>query len=283
MTAGVAGQVGFDSEGAPRVAPDVCDDAAAQDWDLDGQDNPFDNCPLTANADQEDLDGDGAGDACDPYPGDPEDDARDRDGVGADDDNCPLTENPDQADTDGDGVGDACDVCPFTSDPQQRDGDNDGVGDACEPDLDGDGIPNDEDDDRDGDGVANGLDNCAGVPNADQRDLADGDGVGDACDTDDGEIGPLRFVNGSKVTVIWPEEAGADTYSVYRDDVAELDGGTYGTCLLPGQPIRFADVPEDPAPGSSFYYLTTGVFDGAEGTAGFDSSGTERQTPDGCL
>jgi hypothetical protein len=282
VTGGAVGQVGFDSGGAPRPAPGVCDDAAAQDWDLDGLENPFDNCPLDANAGQEDRDGDGAGDACDPYPGDPEDDARDRDGVGADVDNCPLTENPEQADADGDGVGDACDVCPATADPQQRDGDNDGVGDACEPDLDGDGIPNDADEDIDGDGVANSEDNCDKVANADQRDLADGDGVGDACDTDDGEIGPLRFDAGSKVTLIWPEEAGADKYSVYRDDVADLDGVSYGNCLLPGQPIRFADVPDVPVAGSSFYYLVTGVFDGAEGTAGFDSSGQERQTPDGC-
>jgi hypothetical protein len=62
-----------------------------------------DNCALVSGDDQADLDGDGAGDACDP----------DVDGDG-------LTNaaeatrgtDPRKADTDGDGVGDAADACP---------------------------------------------------------------------------------------------------------------------------------------------------------------------------
>ena len=79
---------------------------------LDGSDN----CPLTANADQADNDGDGQGDVCDP------DD--DNDGVADGDDNCPFDANPGQEDYDGDGEGDVCDA----------DDDNDGVpddADAC--------------------------------------------------------------------------------------------------------------------------------------------------------
>jgi hypothetical protein len=60
---------------------------------------------------QEDLDGDGAGDACD-------------------------------ADLDGDGAGNGGDNCPEVANSGQADLDGDGLGDACDPDIDGDGVAN---------------------------------------------------------------------------------------------------------------------------------------------
>ncbi|NER17960.1 thrombospondin type 3 repeat-containing protein [Spongiivirga citrea] len=82
------------------------------DDDNDGVLDVDDNCPLNANANQLDTDGDGIGDVCDT------DD--DGDGILDVDDNCPLNPNANQADEDGDGIGDLCD----------DDADNDGVPNA---------------------------------------------------------------------------------------------------------------------------------------------------------
>lgn len=82
---------------------------AGGDTDADGECDVADNCPLVANAGQEDADADGAGDACDACPDDASDDA-DGDGVCGDVDNCPDDANPDQADLDDDGAGDVCDA-----------------------------------------------------------------------------------------------------------------------------------------------------------------------------
>ena len=76
-------------------------DECADDADQDGIEDPDDNCPQAANADQADFDGDGAGDACDA-----DDDA---DGVADESDNCPTTQSSDTSDVDGDGRGAPCD------------------------------------------------------------------------------------------------------------------------------------------------------------------------------
>ncbi|HWV37224.1 MAG TPA: thrombospondin type 3 repeat-containing protein [Vulgatibacter sp.] len=159
--------------------------SSSDDFDGDGFEDDFDNCPFVANRDQRDSDGDGVGDACD---------------------NCPNLANPDQADADGDGVGDACDPdidgddvpndsdnCPTVYNPSQKNTTGAETGDACNParleacrnDMDADGC---QEADEDGDGIPDAIDNCPGNYNPGQEDL-DGDGVGDACDPDmDGDL-----------------------------------------------------------------------------------------------
>ena len=82
-----------------------------EDDDNDGVLDVDDNCPLIANANQIDTDGDLDGDACD-------------------------------LDDDNDGIQDTNDICPLVADPDQADFDGDGIGDLCDDDSDGDGVPN---------------------------------------------------------------------------------------------------------------------------------------------
>jgi len=70
------------------------------DSDGDIVPNINDNCPLVANADQKDIDGNGVGDECDDY---------DRDQILNVNDNCINIPNQTQRDIDHDGLGDECD------------------------------------------------------------------------------------------------------------------------------------------------------------------------------
>ncbi len=71
------------------------------DTDADGIADMTDNCPRLANPQQEDINGNALGDACEDF---------DKDGLTNTVDNCPNLPNTNQKDTDSDGIGDMCDT-----------------------------------------------------------------------------------------------------------------------------------------------------------------------------
>lgn len=153
-------------------------DVGCADNDGDDHCDCDDNCPETANPDQNDGDGDGVGDACDLCPGFDDLIDADLDGIPDGCDNCPGVANAGQEDLDEDGVGDVCDECV---DP---DGDGFGSPGYAQTTCSEDNCPSDYNPgqaDDDGDGLGDVCDNCPGIFNPDQAD-ADDDNHGDVCD-----------------------------------------------------------------------------------------------------
>ncbi len=181
------------------------------DSDGDGIENMFDNCRNESNSAQQDLDGDGIGDACDSD--------IDNDNVANEMDAYPYNAS-EQYDTDGDGIGNNVD----------NDDDNDGLADYSDAfpldaseqmDSDGDGIGNNADADDDGDGIIDELDNCRLNPNANQSD-GDSDGFGTVCDIDEGSVN-VGNNNGNNIS---------NNVTIDADDVSALPSlGVLGTML----------------------------------------------------
>ncbi|MCC6809082.1 MAG: thrombospondin type 3 repeat-containing protein [Deltaproteobacteria bacterium] len=188
--------------------------STSDDYDGDGFEDDFDNCPFLPNRDQADGDADSVGNACDNAPGAANPDQMDTDGDGIGDvvdedddgdsvldgvDNCQYVRNSGQANTNSDTEGDACDLdddgdgvndrddnCPLIANPNQQNVSPTNPGDAC-------------DRDADLDGIQDGKDNCPGTANGDQLNT-DGDGFGDLCDTDrDGDTIPNNIDNCARI------------------------------------------------------------------------------------
>ena len=208
------------------------------DTDADGFGDAYDNCPVNANTDQLNTDGDAQGDACDP------DD--DNDGLADGGDNCPVIGNADQANNDGDAQGDVCDTdddndtvldgadnCPMAANTNQANNDADSQGDTCDADDDNDGFPDVSDvfpfdaaehADTDGDGVGDNGDNCPVTANAGQSNF-DGDTQGDVCDNDDDNDG---VADGSDLFPFNPAES-IDSDSDGTGNNADPDDDNDGT------------------------------------------------------
>jgi hypothetical protein len=177
----------------PGHPPFAACGTANRNSDTDNPQDLGDNCPVSTNGTQGDVDADFVGDACDNCPSlfnvdqaDPDEDLR-----GSACDNCATVANPSQTDTDTDGLGDGCDNCVSVGNPGQENLDGDALGDACDPDDDNDTIldvadncptiANTSQADPDLDGLGSACDNCPNAANVSQAD-GDSDGFGDVCD-----------------------------------------------------------------------------------------------------
>ncbi|MBK8251448.1 MAG: thrombospondin type 3 repeat-containing protein [Polyangiaceae bacterium] len=200
--------------------------AYAADGDGDTIDDAVDNCPMVANADQHDFNGNQKGDACE-----------DTDGDGILD-IVELGSDPDvPVDSDEDSMADVIDL----------DSDNDTISDADEAgpdkglpvDTDGDEVPDYIDLDSDNDIVTDIADNCRVDVNAEQLDQ-DGDLEGDECDIDDDGDGIDDSVDDCPN---WPNQPGETP--CYGDVDYDLDNvGSSDNCAYIANPDQ-ADMDGD--------------------------------------
>ena len=225
----------------------------ADDFDNDGWEDDFDNCPFSANADQGDGDADGFGDSCD---------------------NCASASNPGQLNADGDAEGDSCDLdadndsipnatdnCGLFPNPDQVNGtddpDRDGMGSPCDTDDDNDGVldpadncplignPGQEDvsgqgscnADADDDGIPDSRDNCPFVSGLDIDD-SDGDGQGNACDIDNDNDGIADRLDNCRFAVNGTQtDADRDGFGDTCDTHFCFQVDTADRCLDPQAPF----------------------------------------------
>jgi len=271
---GVDVECGESDQGECQFGTEQCDNGEMlcvgnvdpEDESCDGQDNDCDGQPdedfptlgqtCTVGVGECEAAGllvcnvDGSGVECEGVPGDPTDeqcDGLDNDCDGEVDEDLPGCSDPD-----GDGFMSFEDNCPQVYNPDQLDTDGSGQGNACDP-------------DDDNDGAMDAVD-CAPLDR----------GVS----TPPGPIGDTLRVDkvGGALLHWYPGEQG-HTSNVYRGTLAGGTVWSYNeTCFSSEMPTTQATDPQNPAAGTTYYYLVTSINACEESRIGMDN----RLAPAGC-